>query len=131
LSRFTFCLAVFRRRLQYFPDRHLVDAAQAGLSGIEDLLLTTDDGEVLVSWYVPSTEGHPPILYFHGNGGALVDRVPRFFGAYGERIRASCYLSHRGYGGSTGSPPDGRPIHSRPPHHRDGLTHREAPPSTD
>jgi fermentation-respiration switch protein FrsA (DUF1100 family) len=96
-------LAVFRRRLQYFPDRHLIDPAQGGMSGVEDLRLTTDDGEVLVAWYVPATDGHPLILYFHGNGGALVDRVPRFLA-----LKASGYgllaISYRGYGGSTGSP---------------------------
>ncbi len=96
-------LAVFQRRLQYFPDRHLVDPAQAGMSGVEDLRLTTDDGEVLVAWYVPATDGHPLTLYFHGNGGALVDRVPRFLA-----LKASGYgllaISYRGYGGSTGSP---------------------------
>ena len=96
-------LAVFQRRLQYFPDRHLADPAQAGMSGVEDLRLTTDDGETLVAWYVPAKDGHPLILYFHGNGGALVDRVPRF-----RALMASGYgllaLSYRGYGGSTGSP---------------------------
>jgi fermentation-respiration switch protein FrsA (DUF1100 family) len=96
-------LAVFQRRLQYFPDRHLADPAQAGLSGVEDLRLTTGDGETLVAWYVPAKDGHPLILYFHGNGGALVDRVPRF-----RALAASGYgllaLSYRGYGGSTGSP---------------------------
>jgi hypothetical protein len=66
-------LAVFQRRLQYFQDRHLTDPAQAGMSGVEDLRLTTGDGETLVAWYVPAKDGHPLILYFHGNGGALVD----------------------------------------------------------
>ncbi|MGB6326279.1 MAG: alpha/beta hydrolase [Methylocella sp.] len=96
-------LAVFQRRLQYFPDRHLVDPAQAGMSGVEDLRLATADGETLVAWYVPAQDGHPLILYFHGNGGALADRVPRF-----RALTASGYgllaISYRGYGGSTGSP---------------------------
>ena len=71
-------LTIFQRRLQYFPDRRLVDPALAGMSGVEDLRLVTADGETLVAWYVPAKDGHPLILYFHGNGGALVDRVPRF-----------------------------------------------------
>jgi hypothetical protein len=88
-------LAIFQRRLQYFPDRRLVDPAQAGMSGVEDLRLTIVDGETLVAWVVPAKDGHPLILYFHGNGGALVDRIPRFSRAYGERIRASCYILSR------------------------------------
>ena len=96
-------LAVFQRRLQYFPDRRLTDLAQTGISGGEELRLTTTDGETLVAWYFPPKDGRPLILYFHGNGGALVDRVPRFrlFTARGYGVLA---VSYRGYGGSTGWP---------------------------
>ena len=96
-------LTIFQRRLQYFPDRRLVDPALSGMSGVEDLRLTTDDGETLVAWYVPANDGHPLILYFHGNGGALVDRILRFraLTASGWGILA---IAYRGYGGSTGSP---------------------------
>jgi uncharacterized protein len=97
------CMTIFQRRLQYFPDRRLVDPAQAGMDGVDALRLTTNDGETLVAWYVPAKDGHPLILYFHGNGGALGDRIPRF-----RALTASGYgllaLSYRGYGGSTGSP---------------------------
>ena len=96
-------LAVFQRRLQYFPDRRLTDLAQTGMSGGEELRLTTADGETLVAWHFPAKVGRPLILYFHGNAGALVDRVPRFrmFTASGYGVLA---VSYRGYGGSTGSP---------------------------
>ena len=96
-------LAAFQRRLQYFPDRRLTDLPQAGMSGGEDLRLTTADGETLVAWHFPAKARRPLILYFHGNGGALVDRVPRFrmFTASGYGLLA---VSYRGYGGSSGSP---------------------------
>jgi hypothetical protein len=96
-------LAVFQRRLQYFPDRRLTELAQTDMSGGEELRLTTADGETLVAWYFPANEGRPLILYFHGNAGALVDRIPRFrmFTAHGYGLLA---VSYRGYGGSTGSP---------------------------
>ena len=73
------------------------------MSGVEELRLVTDDGETLVAWHVPPRERRPLILYFHGNGGALVDRVPRFrvFAASGYGLLA---VSYRGYGGSSGSP---------------------------
>jgi uncharacterized protein len=96
-------MTIFQRRLQYFPDRRLVDPAQAGMDGVDDLRLTTNDGETLVAWYVPAKDEHPLILYFYGNAGALVDRIPRF-----RALTASGYgllaTSYRGYGGSTGSP---------------------------
>lgn len=96
-------MAVFQRRLMYFPDRHLTRAAEAGIAGIEDLRLLTEDGERLVAWFLPPRERYPLILYFHGNGGALIDRAPRFrlFAARGYGFLA---VSYRGYGGSTGSP---------------------------
>jgi hypothetical protein len=95
--------AVFQRRLLYFPDRRLTHPAEAGMSGVEELRLLTADGEMLVAWYLPPRDGHPLILYFHGNGGALVDRIPRFrmFAASGYGFLA---VSYRGYGGSSGSP---------------------------
>jgi uncharacterized protein len=96
-------LAVFQRRLLYFPDRRLTHPAEAGMNGVKELRVKTDDGETLVAWHLPPRNGHPLILYFHGNGGALVDRVPRFrmFAASGYGLLA---VSYRGYGGSTGSP---------------------------
>src|ERR1700716_4358601 len=64
---------------------------------------SADDGEMLVAWHLPPRDGHPLILYFPGNGGAVVARVPRFrmFAASGYGLLA---VSYRGYGGSTGSP---------------------------
>jgi uncharacterized protein len=96
-------LAVFQRRFLYFPDRRLTHPDEAGLTGVEELRLVTDDGETLVAWHLPPHDGHPVILYFHGNGGALADRAQRFrvFAASGYGFLA---LSYRGYGGSSGSP---------------------------
>src|SRR5262249_57307011 len=96
-------LAVFQRRLQYFPNRQLTELAQTGMSGGEELRLRTTDGETLVAWHFPAKDGRPLILYFHGNAGALVDRVPRFrmFAARGYGLLA---VSYRGYGGSRGLP---------------------------
>jgi pimeloyl-ACP methyl ester carboxylesterase len=55
------------------------------------------------SGHVPPCGEKPVVLYFHGNGGALRNRVDRFHAliADGNRLIA---LSYRGYGGSTGRP---------------------------
>jgi fermentation-respiration switch protein FrsA (DUF1100 family) len=96
-------LGLFQRKLIYFPDPHSVSPAEAGLERVEELRVTTQDGESLVAWHAPPAEGRPLILYFHGNAGALVDRAPRF-----RSMLASGYgllaVAFRGYGGSTGSP---------------------------
>ena len=59
-------MAVFQRRLLYFPDRRLTHPAEAGMNGVEELRVKTDDGETLVAWHLPPRNGHPLILYFHG-----------------------------------------------------------------
>ncbi len=96
-------VTVFQRRLQYFPDRNIARPAAAALDGVEDLRLETQDGETLVAWYIPARGGRPLILYFHGNGGSLVDRAFRFrlLAESGYGVLA---VSYRGYGGSSGSP---------------------------
>lgn len=96
-------VGLFQRKLIYFPDVHLVSPAQAGMDGVQELTIATSDGERLVAWYAPPSEGRPLILYFHGNGGGLVDRAPRF-----RPMLASGYgllaVAFRGYSGSTGVP---------------------------
>jgi uncharacterized protein len=88
-------LTAFQCRLEYFPDRRLTEVTRTGI--------TTADGGTLVGIFRQRTGG-PLILYFHGNGRALVDRVPRFrmFTARGYPLLV---VSYRGYGGSRGSPP--------------------------
>jgi fermentation-respiration switch protein FrsA (DUF1100 family) len=92
-----------QRALMYFPDRTRTPPGEAGLPEAEEVRIEAADGEKLIAWYVPATEGRPVVLYFHGNGGALVHRVDRFRGliANGNGLLA---LSYRGYGGSSGSP---------------------------
>jgi fermentation-respiration switch protein FrsA (DUF1100 family) len=96
-------VTVFQRRLQYFPDRNIARPAAAALDGVEELRLETQDGETLVAWHIPARAGCPLILYFHGNGGSLVDRAFRFrlLAESGYGVLA---VSYRGYGGSSGSP---------------------------
>jgi uncharacterized protein len=96
-------LLVFQRRLQYFPDRRRTPIERSGLTGGEELLLTTSDGEILVAWHFPPAQDGPVILYFHGASGALIDRAPRLRLLL-QRGYGLLAVSFRGYGGSTGSP---------------------------
>lgn len=96
-------LAVFQRKLQYFPDTARIEPAAAGFAGAASLTLTTPDGETIVAWQKPAEAGKPVILYFHGNGGNLANRAERFAAltATGFGLLA---IDFRGYGGSTGVP---------------------------
>jgi fermentation-respiration switch protein FrsA (DUF1100 family) len=94
---------VLQRGLMYFPDRARTPPMAAGLPQAAEEILETADGERVIVWHVPPRGDGPVVLYFHGNGGALWLRVPRFQAlvADGTGLLA---LSYRGYGGSTGSP---------------------------
>jgi hypothetical protein len=96
-------LYVFQRGLMYPGDSTRTAPAAAGLAAAEELTLTSGNGEKVIAWHVPPKDGQPVVLYFHGNGGSLRHRVPRFASltADGTGLVA---LSYRGYGGSTGDP---------------------------
>jgi fermentation-respiration switch protein FrsA (DUF1100 family) len=91
------------RALIYHPDRRRIAPASAGLNGVEERVLQTPDGERLIIWYGKASPGQPTLLYFHGNGGGLVDRAPRI-----ERFMQAGYgvfmMAYRRYSGSSGAP---------------------------
>jgi uncharacterized protein len=96
-------LYVFQRSMMYFPVAERVTPAAAGLAAAEEIVLTTQDGERVIAWHLPPPEGRPVIVYFHGNGGNLGHRVPRFK-ALADAGYGFLALSYRGYGGSSGTP---------------------------
>jgi fermentation-respiration switch protein FrsA (DUF1100 family) len=92
-----------QRKLMYFPDRARTLPAQVGLNEVQEQVLNTPDGARVVAWYGKAKPGEPTLLYFHGNGGSLVDRAERIrrFMAEGWGVYM---MSYRGYGGSSGTP---------------------------
>jgi uncharacterized protein len=95
-------MAVFQRKLQYFPQVGEATPAEAGLPQARALSLKTQDGETLVAWYVAPADGRPVILYFHGNGGGLDLRAERF-AALTHTGYGLLAVEYRGYGASTGT----------------------------
>lgn len=92
-----------QRTLMYFPARERVAPAAAGLTGVDELVLSTPDGAKVIAWYGRAAPGKPTLLYFHGNGGSLVTRAERI-GRYLARGYGVFMMTYRGYGGSTGQP---------------------------
>lgn len=96
-------LFAFQRNLLYRPDKERISPAASGLPRVSEVVFPTRDGERLICWSLPPAPGKPTILYFHGNGGGLVNRRDRFL-----RFAAAGYglfmPSYRGYSGSTGQP---------------------------
>jgi len=100
---FAALLYVAQRTMMYFPDRERVAPVEAGLAAADELVLDTADGERIVAWHVAPRGDRPVILYFHGNGGNLSNRVPRFRALVAEGFGVLA-VSYRGYGGSSGRP---------------------------
>jgi fermentation-respiration switch protein FrsA (DUF1100 family) len=73
------------------------------LTGVEERVLKTPDGAVVVAWYGKARPGEPTLLYFHGNAGGLADRAERVRRFMGEDWGVYM-MSYRGYSGGTGSP---------------------------
>lgn len=89
--------------LMYHPDRGHVSPRAAGLDGVIERILSTADGERVITWYARAAPGQPTILYFHGNGGSLLTRAERIR-KYAARGRGMLMMTYRGFGGSTGRP---------------------------
>jgi len=96
-------MALFQRRLMYFPDARRHEPARAGLPQAEEVQLTSSDGEKLLAWHVPPRGNKPVVLYFQGNAGALDLRVGRFAWLIADGTGLVA-LNYRGFGGSTGKP---------------------------
>jgi fermentation-respiration switch protein FrsA (DUF1100 family) len=99
----TILLYFAQRSMMYFPETIHTTPAQAGLPNAEEVTLKTADGENVIAWHVPPRKDKPVIVYFHGNGGALRYRVPRFLQLIADGIGLVA-LEYRGYGGSSGRP---------------------------
>ena len=91
--------------LTYFPDRELYgEPSDVGLA-FTDLTISTEDGERLHSWWIPTrvapVRGH--VLFFHGNAGNVSHRMEhaRALSAAGLDL---LLVDYRGYGQSTGRP---------------------------
>ena len=92
-----------QRRLLFPASPVRISAAQAGLDGVQDVVIATSDGEQLVAWWKPPEPGRALLLYFHGNGGSLLNRRDRVR-MLTQDGRGILIVSYRGYSGSTGTP---------------------------
>lgn len=89
--------------LLFRPNRTPMDVAAADVAGLRSVSITTADGLELTCWYRPPGPGRATVLYVHGNGGSLMNRIGRV-----RRLAAQGYgllfVEYRGYGGNPGIP---------------------------
>lgn len=91
------------RWLTFQPDPRRTTPEAAHLSGVSERIITTPDGERLIAWSAKARQGQPTILYFHGNGDALVYRSGRIATFLSEGYGV-LVIAYRGYSGSSGKP---------------------------
>jgi uncharacterized protein len=97
--------------LIFFPDAVVPDPPP----GVEERGITTDDGVRLHAWYAPATAsplataqvpgaGDTPVLVWsHGNGGNIANRVDVLLALQARGMSVLAY-DYRGYGRSQGRP---------------------------
>jgi hypothetical protein len=97
-------VAVFQRRLLYFPSRGYPVTPAAIRLPFEAAVLTASDGVRLAGWWIPGTrKDSPVVLYFHGNAATLSSLV-ELAGAFRAAGFAFAAVDYRGYGESGGTP---------------------------
>jgi len=102
-------LFFFQRQLLYHPDKTRPQLAGLEQIGVREVVLSTEDGLSLLSWYLPPRPdrqhqtGRPVIAYFHGNGGHIGYRVERLL-RFAREGYGVLMLEYRGYGGNPGTP---------------------------
>lgn len=92
-----------QHKLTYVPDRRRIPPASLDLGFVEEHVLKMPDGAELIAWHSAAAPGKPTLLYFHGNGGGLIDRASRF-DLYRKAGIGLFIMSYRSYSGSTGKP---------------------------
>jgi uncharacterized protein len=91
--------------LLYYPQAGLDTTPAEGGLRYEDVTFSTDDGERLFAWWIPTSRppavGH--VLFLHGNAGNISHRVvdAQLLAAEGLDL---LLFDYRGYGRSTGHP---------------------------
>jgi fermentation-respiration switch protein FrsA (DUF1100 family) len=87
--------------LLFFPERKLLATPQ---TAYEEVAIETEDGERLHAWWIPAAE-RPigQVLFCHGNGGNIGDRVLHAALLHGAGFDVLLF-DYRGYGRSTGRP---------------------------
>lgn len=95
------CTAVINRAA-FYPDRTYTVAAEQLPAEVRHELIPTDDGEKIELFIVTARGSRAVILYFHGNGGNIAQRLPELQKISVITAASVVGVGYRGYGASTG-----------------------------
>jgi hypothetical protein len=85
--------------LIFFPDPNV----PAPPPGVEERWIVTEDGVRLHAWYATPTDPVATLVWSHGNGGNIADRVEVLLALAAAGVAVLAY-DYRGYGKSGGRP---------------------------
>ncbi len=97
--------AIYARQASYLypPTSEPIPTGAAEAAGFKPVIIETEDGIRLHAWWKPPRPGRAIVLYFHGNGGNLLNRSERAR-MLTEDGRGLLLVSYRGYSGAAGTP---------------------------
>lgn len=87
----------------FHPDRHDVPAADRLPPGVEEVFVSTPDGEALQCYWIARADTNRALVYFHGNAGNISHRIPDLI-ALADMGLNVLGVGYRGYGKSSGKP---------------------------
>ncbi len=86
----------------YSPKKEIVGTPFDLKLYFEEVLLKTSDGANLCGWFVPSRGSNKVILFLHGNGGNISNRLT-LIDYFNRKVGTSVFIiDYRGYGKSDG-----------------------------
>ncbi len=92
------------RSFVFYPMERASTAPQAaGLNGVAEVKIATEDGERLYGWWTPPKPGHGAIVILTGKGVVLSDYAGQV-GDFADNGFGVLGIDYRGNGASTGSP---------------------------
>lgn len=94
---------MFQRELLYHPVVRRESPQEAGLGQAQNHYFEQNGARLHYWFQPPSSAPRPLIVYFHGNGGSLMNRAAQLK-AFGDLGFGFAIMSYRGYGESTGEP---------------------------
>lgn len=93
-------LFFFQKNLQYMPFGNFESLDSYNLEGFSEKNLITEDNISIISWYKKPKNNQKTVLYFHGNGGNIAERIHRY--QFLGKDYGLLAISYRGYSKNKG-----------------------------
>ena len=96
-------LRYFEYKALYYPTKDFDVSPKDMGSSYEDIYINTKDGIRINAWFIPADGSEYTILYLHGNGGNISNRLDKI--AILNELGCNAFIiDYRGFGRSSGCP---------------------------